>query len=116
MKRLCIIICVLIATSVSISAQHLPRSFFDAKGNVRIETEELDEAADTLVKVFHRNDDIEWSRIVYRIIDMRYKQNYQLYFPVHTDNERYHNMFNVIADAVIKGMPIYSTEIGRAHV
>lgn len=109
MKRICVTLVVLLAV-LTVSAQQLPRSFFDAKGNLRLETQELEDNADTLVTIFHRADDIVWSRVVYRVIDMRYKQNFQLYFPIHTSHERYHNLLNVIANAVIDGMPIYSTE------
>lgn len=109
MKRICVTLVVLLAI-LTVSAQQLPRSFFDAKGNLRLETQELEDNADTLVSIFHRADDIVWSRVVYRIIDMRYKQNFQLYYPIHTSHERYHNLLNVIANAVIDGMPIYSTE------
>lgn len=108
MKRICVTLVVLLAV-LTAGAQQLPRSFFDAKGNLRIETQELEDNADTLVTIFHRADDVVWSRVVYRVIDMRYKQNFQLYYPVHTNHERYHNLLNVIADAVIDGMPIYGT-------
>jgi gliding motility associated protien GldN len=91
-------------------AQQLPKSFFDSKGNLRMETQELADNADTLVSIFHRSDDIVWDRVIYRIIDMRYKQNFQLYFPMRADHERYHNLLNVIANAVVDGMPIYSPE------
>lgn len=107
MKRLSIVLCVLSMTIFTSMAQQLPKSFFDAQGNLRMETQELADNADTLVSIFHRSDDIVWNRVIYRVIDMRYKQNYQLYFPVRTDNERYHNLLNVIANAVIDGMPIY---------
>ena len=109
MKRICVTLVVLLAV-LTVSAQQLPRSFFDAKGNLRLETQELEDNADTLVSIFHRADDIVWSRVVYRVIDMRYKQNFQLYYPIHTSHERYHNLLNVIANAAIDGMPIYGTE------
>ncbi len=38
---------------------------------------------------------------------MRYKQNYQLYFPVRSDNAAYRSLFKVILDAVLDNMPIY---------
>lgn len=115
MKRLFLTLSVLVSVALVMEAQHLPKSFFDAHGNVRMETQELDEAADTLVTIFHRGDDIEWHRTVYRVIDMRFKQNFQLYFPVHTNHERYHNLLNVIANAVVDGMPIYSTEFNLTN-
>lgn len=108
MKRICVTLVVLLAV-LTAGAQQLPRSFFDAKGNLRLETQELEDNADTLVTIFHRADDIVWSRVIYRVIDMRYKQNFQLYFPIHTNHERYHNLLNVIANAVVNGMPVYSS-------
>ncbi|MBR1807803.1 MAG: gliding motility protein GldN [Paludibacteraceae bacterium] len=106
MKKLSVIACLLFGV-LSVSAQHQIYPFFDDKGAVRIETVELNAAADTLVKVFHRADDIVWSRIVYRIIDMRYKQNYQLYFPVRYDDPQYRSLFKIVVDAIVDGMPIY---------
>ena len=106
MKKLSVIACLLIGV-LSVSAQHQIYPFFDDKGAVRIETTELNDAADTLVSVFHRADDIVWSRIVYRVIDMRYKQNYQLYFPVRYDDPQYRSLFKIIVDAIVDGMPIY---------
>ncbi len=106
MKKLSVIACLLIGI-LSASAQHQIFPFFDDKGAVRIETVELNASADTLVSVFHRADDIVWSRVVYRIIDMRYKQNYQLYFPVRYDDPQYRSLFKVIVDGIVDGMPVY---------
>jgi len=88
-------------------AQHSVTSFFDELGSARIRTEEFSQAHDTIVQIDHRIDDIIWSRYIYRIIDMRYKQNYQMYFPVESDDADYRNLFKVITDAVVDGMPIY---------
>ncbi|MCM1035249.1 MAG: gliding motility protein GldN [Paludibacter sp.] len=107
MKKLSAIAILLLGV-VALNAQHPIYPFFDDKGAVRLETVELNDASDTLVSVFHRADDIVWSRIVYRIIDMRYKQNYQLYFPVITEqgtSDR--NLFRVILDAIGEGLPVY---------
>ncbi len=106
MKRLSLTVCLLAGVLLA-NAQHQIYPFFDDKGAVRIETMELNDAADTLVSVFHRADDIVWSRIVYRVIDMRYKQNYQLYFPVRYDDPQYRSLFKVIVDGIVDGMPIY---------
>ena len=38
---------------------------------------------------------------------MRYKQNYQLYFPTKADDADYRNLLMVITDAIVDGMPIY---------
>lgn len=88
-------------------AQHQVISFFDEMGSARIQTEEFSRAHDTIVLVDHRIDDVIWARYVYRIIDMRYKQNYQLYFPTKPDDTDYRNLFKVITDAVVDGLPIY---------
>ena len=105
-KKLSIIACLLLGV-VTAQAQHQVISFFDELGTARIQTEEFSQAHDTIVMVDHRLDDVIWSRFVYRIIDMRYKQNYQLYFPTRADDPDYRNLFLVIRDAVIDGMPVY---------
>ena len=105
-KKLSIIACLMLGV-VTAQAQHQVISFFDEVGSARIQTEEYSEAHDTIVMVEHRWDDVIWSRYVYRIIDMRYKQNYQLYFPTKSDDIDYRNLFKVITDAVVDGMPIY---------
>ena len=80
MKKLFFIV-LLFAGVFTANAQHQINSFFNQNGTIRLETQELDEASDTLASVFHRTEDVVWSRLIYRVIDMRYKQNYQLYFP-----------------------------------
>ena len=105
-KKLSIIACLMLGVFTA-HAQHKVISFFDEVGSARIQTEEYSEAHDTIVMVEHRWDDVIWSRYVYRIIDMRYKQNYQLYFPTKSDEIDYRNLFKVITDAVVDGMPIY---------
>jgi gliding motility associated protien GldN len=92
---------------VTAQAQHQVISFFDELGTARIQTEEFSQAHDTIVMVDHRLDDVIWSRFIYRIIDMRYKQNYQLYFPAKADDPDYRNLFKVILDAVVDGLVIY---------
>ena len=106
MKKICIIAC-LLCSVMAAQAQHKVISFFDEIGSARIQTEEFSQAHDTIVRVDHRIDDVIWARYVYRIIDMRYKQNYQLYFPTKSDDADYRNLFKVIADAVVDGLPIY---------
>ena len=70
MKKISVFLLALLSCAVTY-AQHNVNSFFDDMGLVRLETQELKEASDTLVTVFHRSDDVVWSRVVYRIIDMR---------------------------------------------
>ncbi len=87
-------------------AQSSELSFFDKKGAVRIQTTEKDSLSDTIAVVNHRMDDIRWSRTVYRVIDMREKQNYQLYFPIRK-NEEYSSLFRVMIDAICSGLDVY---------
>ena len=105
-KKLSIIACFVLG-ALSVQAQHNVTSFFNEMGMARITTEEFSPAHDTIIMVDHRIDDVIWSRVVYRIIDMRYRQNFQLYFPTNLDNPDYRNLFKVIIDAVVDGMPIY---------
>ena len=105
-KKISIIACLMLGV-ITAQAQHKVISFFDEVGSARIQTEEFSPTHDTIVMVDHRIDDIIWSRYIYRIIDMRYKQNYQLYFPTKSDDADYRNLFKVITDAVVDGLPIY---------
>ena len=106
MKKLFIIV-LIFAGIITANAQHQINSFFNQNGTIRLETQELDEASDTLASVFHRTEDVVWSRLIYRVIDMRYKQNYQLYFPVTSADPQYRNLFKVMLDAIVDGMPVY---------
>ncbi len=105
-KKLSIVASLMLVV-LTAQAQHQVISFFDEMGSARIQTEEFSKAHDTVVLVEHRLDDIIWARYIYRIIDMRYKQNYQLYFPTASDDPDYRNLFKVITDAVVDGLPIY---------
>ena len=107
MKKLCLIACLFLGIGMSAQAQHQINSYFDRNGVVGLETQELNDAADTLISVFHRRDDVEWSRTIYRIIDMRFRQNNQLYFPIRYDDPEYRSLFKVIVDAIIDGMAVY---------
>lgn len=107
MKKISIVILALLACVMSY-AQHRVNSFFDDMGIVRLETQELKESSDTLVSVFHRTDDVVWSRVVYRIIDMRFKQNYQLYTPLSAEDPVYSSLFRTMLRAIENGMPIYA--------
>jgi gliding motility associated protien GldN len=91
---------------ISLNAQTEAAPFFDDKGTVRLQTLEMDAMADTIATVFHRADDIVWSRVVYRIVDMRDKQNYQLYFPTRP-NDEYKSLFRLMLDAISAGVPVY---------
>jgi gliding motility associated protien GldN len=92
-----------------VTAQVNQVPFFDSKGAVRIQTTEMDALADTIAVVNHRADDVVWYRIVYRVIDMREKQNYQLYFPLRA-NDEYKSLFKLMLDAVCNGVNVYSKD------
>lgn len=108
MKKYWIVSLVLFMTIVPgiLTAQVKQVPFFDSKGIVRIQTNELDALADTIAVVNHRADDVVWSRVIYRVIDMREKQNYQLYFPMRP-NDEYRSLFRVMLEAIAKGAPVY---------
>lgn len=83
-----------------------PLPFFNKIGAVRLQTTEMDALADTIAVVNHRADDVVWRRTVYRVIDMRFKQNYQLYFPSRPTDE-YRSLFNVMLNAIVDGVNVY---------
>lgn len=106
MKKLFIIV-LLFAGVFTANAQHQINSFFNENGTIRLETQELKDASGNLASVFHRTEDIVWSRFIYRVIDMRYKQNYQLYFPVTSADPQYRNLFKVMLDAIVDTLKVY---------
>ena len=108
MKKYLIVPLIILFTAIPsvMKAQLNQVPFFDSKGNVRLQTTELDALADTIAKVYHREDDVRWSRVVYRVIDMREKQNYQLYFPMRASDE-YRSLFRVMLDAITDEIPVY---------
>lgn len=101
-----IIINLLLLTCNLTSAQETAQPFFNSKGAIAVQTTEMDALADTIAVISHRRDDIVWSRIIYRIIDMREKQNYQLYFPMRA-NEEYKSLFRLMLNAIVDGIPVY---------
>lgn len=112
MKKLLIIAC-LCGISLGLRAQHQINSFFDEKGMARLQTEIYNPQMDTIITAVHRAEDVIWSRVVYRVIDMRFKQNFQLYFPVRSDDPEYRSLFKVIVDAIIDGLPVYEKRLDQ---
>ncbi len=101
-----IIICLLILPIYQITAQEMAQPFFNNKGGISIQTTEIAGLGDTIAVINHRSDDIVWSRIVYNVIDMRDKQNYQLYFPMRP-NEEYKSLFRLMLNAITNGVSVY---------
>ncbi len=124
MKKLSIIVCLALGLSLTAYAQHPVNSFFDDLGTANIHTEDLLTGTDangrlrgdTIVKVFHRLDDVVWAKYVYSIIDLRYMQNYQLYYPTNITDTDYRNLFKLIVDAIAEGLPAYEKVRGTQTV
>lgn len=116
MKKYCFILLLFLAVLPARAQQpHKINSYFMDNGAVGLETEEL--RNDTVVTIFHRREDVVWSRTVYSIIDLRYKQNFELYFPTNMDNTRFRSLMGVIVDAVVDGVPVfYKTEDLDPHL
>jgi len=83
-----------------VNAQDKSKPFFDSDGIMSTET--IDALADTIATVYHRMDDIVWSKVLYKVVDMRDKQNQQLFFPIRP-TATYRNFFRVIMDALLEG-------------
>lgn len=107
MKKISLIAVMLLLMAGNLLAQqpHHINSFFDKNGAVRLETTEL--KGDTVITLFHRSEDILWHRTVYSVIDMRFKQNFQMYFPITLDNPRYRSLFGVMMEAIKDGLEVY---------
>lgn len=106
MKKASILV-VLLGVALTMSAQYPINSFFAPDGTVRLETQELNELADSLVTIQHRTEDIEWRRDIYRIVDLRMKQNFQLYFPIEATDPAYQSLYRLLLGAVADGLPIF---------
>lgn len=106
MKKICFIVLLVLAV-LPLQAQepHKINSYLMDNGAVGLETQEL--MNDTVVTVFHRREDVVWARTVYSIIDLRYKQNFELYFPTNLKNPRFRSLMGVIVDAIADGLPVY---------
>lgn len=109
MKKLSIMAVMLVMGITSgyaqVSAAQYP--FFDVNGVPYMETRELEQ--DSIRTVPHRRDDIVWSRIVYSVIDMRFKQNYPLYFPTNYNNTKFKSFFGIILTGITQdNVPVYS--------
>ena len=119
MKKISIIILALLGCVVSNAQSNWYEAgeafevFFDPNLGV-VATNEVTTTMPTTIaieksrpQIIHRKDDIVWSRVVYRIVDLRLKQNYQLYTPVVADDPLYASLFRTILRAIEGGAPIY---------
>jgi len=103
---LLVIITLLCVIPDKVKSQETALSFFNKKGAIALQTTQMDALADTLAVINHREDDIVWYRIIYKVIDLRDKQNYQLYFPLRA-NKYYKSLFRLMLDAIVDGVPVY---------
>ncbi|MCQ2312573.1 MAG: gliding motility protein GldN [Paludibacteraceae bacterium] len=115
MKRFIFILICSCGVSLSLIAQHQVNNFLDEMGIAQITTATYNPQSDFLFVTNHRAEDVIWSRVVYRVIDMRYKQNYQLYFPTSSDSINCRSLFKVIVDAIIDGMPVYENRANQVR-
>lgn len=122
MKRFSLLACLLIAFALTAGAQHPINSFFDDMGSANLQTQDMLTSYDangryrndTIVKTFHRSDDVVWSKMVYRIVDLRYRQNYNMNFPILPSDPEYKNFLKLILDAMIEGLPVYPKKYCRS--
>ena len=95
-------------TNAELATQTAPVSFLDENGLMRPGAQEQIATANAQLSVFHRLDDVVWSCEVYRIIDMRFKQNYPLYTPLSADDPVNSSLLKTMLMAIGNGMPVFS--------
>lgn len=80
-----------ILAPIMTNAQETENSFFDGNGDVSISNLPTSISLEDRKPVEYNNpraDDIIWQKVVYRIIDLREKMNYPLYFPEEASDNR----------------------------
>lgn len=80
-----------ILAPIVVNAQETDNSFFDESGDVAISNLPTSISLEDRKPVEYNNpraDDIIWQKVVYRIIDLREKMNYPLYFPEEASDNR----------------------------
>lgn len=77
--------------SLVINAQETDKSFFNETGDVAITNLPTSIPLEDRKPIEYNNpraDDVVWQQVVYRIIDLREKMNYPLYFPEEASDNR----------------------------
>ncbi len=113
-KRFFIIISLLLS-SVSIFGQEVDNSFFDENGNIpsNLPTSGPKEDLKPIQFLNPRADDIFWQQAVYRMIDLREKINFPLYYPEEAGDNR-QSLFALIFRLMQEGK-IYGYEYDYAR-
>ncbi|MDR3266471.1 MAG: gliding motility protein GldN [Tannerella sp.] len=98
----------LILTSISAFSQQDANSFFDENGNIasNLPTSGPKEDLKPIEFLNPRADDIYWQMVVYRMIDLREKINFPLYFPEEATDGRqslFTLLFNLLREGKIYG-------------